>query len=188
LALFPSRNRPVTRPRARAMPVMAVGHRVFVHCAGNRLGSVPLADVSGKVLSAVHLADGSAVEVVAWRPRGASDTRYRVRAPHGVDGWLPAENLRPALVPLPPPETPTPAQATPGADASGPRFGQRFQPERPPAYGPRMPEPPTPVAGGGRRFGQHFETEASPASGSPTSAAPPAPVVSAGGRRFGQHF
>jgi len=188
LALFPSRNRPVTRPPARSTPVMAVGQRVFVNCAGNRSGAVTLADVSGEVLSAVHLADGIAVEVVAWRPRGASDTRYRVRAPHGADGWLPAENLRPALVPLSPPETPTPAQATTVADASGRRFGQRFQTERPPAYGSRTPAQPAPVVGGGRRFGQHFETEGSPASGYPTSAAQPAPVVGSGGRRFGQHF
>jgi hypothetical protein len=104
---------------------MAVGQRVFVNSSRDRSGSVTLADVSGKVLSTVHLADGIEVEVVAWRPGGVSDTRYRVRGPHGADGWLPAENLRRALVPLPPPEPPTSAQARiVPANAKGRRFRQ----------------------------------------------------------------
>ena len=188
MAFISSRSRPVPRPASRSTPVMAVGQHVFVNSAGNRSGSVALADVSGKVLSAVHLADGIEVEVVAWRQRGASDTRYRVRAPHGADGWLPAENLRRTLVPLPPPEPPTPAQATSVADASGRRFGQRSHPERPPSSGSLTPAQPTSVVEtGGRRFGQHFETERSPASGSPTPA-PATTATDARGRRFGQHF
>src|SRR2546428_142276 len=106
LAHFPSRNRVVPRSPSRSAPVMAVGQRVFIDVAGNRSGSVVLADESGKVLSTVHLADGFEVEVVAWRPRGPSDTRYRIRTPQGVDGWLPANNLRAALVPLPAHEPP----------------------------------------------------------------------------------
>jgi hypothetical protein len=126
VAFIPSRSRRVAPPPSRSGPVIAVGQRVLVNSAGNRSGSVTLADVSGKVLSAVHLADGIEVEVVAWQPRGASDTRYRVRASNGADGWLPAANLRTVLVPLPPPEPPTPAPATTVADASRRRFGQHF--------------------------------------------------------------
>ena len=187
-----SRSRPVPRPPSRSTPVMAVGQRVFVNSAGNRSGSVTLADVSGKVLSTVHLADGIEVEVVAWRPCGVSGTRYRVREPHGADGWLPAENLRRVLTPLPPPEPPTSAQARIVADAGGRRFGQRSQPERAPSAASLPPtslppaRPAPAVAGGGRRFGQHFETERSPTPASPTPA-PATTDADAKGRRFGQH-
>ena len=185
---FNQSRRPVPRPPVRSTPVMAVGQHVFIHCAGNRSGSVTLADVSGKVPSSLRLADGIEVEVVAWRPSGASDTRYRVRAAQGADGWVPAENLRTALVPVPPPGVSTPARATDEADAGGRRFGQRSETERPPAHPTFTPAPPAPGAGtGGRRFGQHFETERSPPPESPT----PAPATTVGdsrGRRFGQHF
>jgi hypothetical protein len=138
--------------------VIAIGQRVFVNCPGDRSGGVFLADESGKVVSAVHLADGVEVEVVAWRPGGAHDTRYRVRTPSsGADGWLPADNLRKVLVPLPAPE-PSPAAATPVTDTGAKRFGQRaHQTDGPPASAS-----PTPVRWGpaadaaGRRFGQRF--------------------------------
>jgi hypothetical protein len=135
---------------------MAVGQHVFVNSAAGRSGSVTLADVSGKVPSTTHLADGMEVEVVAWRPGGASDTRYRVRGPQGADGWLPAQNLRRLLVPLPPPG---PVASAPGrsvADTGGRRFGERFAPGG--ASAPVSPEPApaeTAVDGKGRRFGQH---------------------------------
>ena len=196
MAFNPSRNRPVPRPPARSTPVMAVGQRVFVNTAGSHSGSVTLTDVSGKIASTVHLADGVEVEVIAWRPGGASDTRYRVREPRGADGWLPAENLRSMPARLPPPEPPASAQARSVADAGGRPFGQRSQPERPlpaaPLPRPWLPPaslPPTqpqPVAGGGRRFGQHFETERSPAPAAPAPT-PPMNVADPGGRRFGQH-
>jgi hypothetical protein len=157
VAFIPSRSRRVAPPPSRSGPVIAVGQRVLVNSAGNRSGSVTLADVSGKVLSAVHLADGIEVEVIAWRPQGASDTRYRVRAPHGADGWLPAENLRTALVPPPPPEPLKPVPATSGADAGRRRFGQRLETEPSPASESPTPAQPAPGADtGGRRFGQHF--------------------------------
>jgi hypothetical protein len=156
LAFIPSRGRSVPRPPSRSTRVMAVGQRVFVNTAGDRGGSVTLADVSGKVLSTVHLADGIEVEVVAWRPGSGSDTRYRVRGPHGADGWLAAENLREALVPLPPPEPATPAPGRIVADPGGRRFGEHFATGR--AAAPASPEPApatTAVDGEGRRFGQH---------------------------------
>ncbi len=126
MSFMPSRSRPVARPRSRSAPVMAVGRRVFVNSAGGRTGSVGHAGGCGGIPTAGQLGDGIEVEVVAWQPRGASDTRYRVRASNGADGWLPAANLRTVLVPPPPPEPPTPAQATTVADASRRRFGQHF--------------------------------------------------------------
>jgi hypothetical protein len=63
------------------------------------------------------LADGTEVEILAWRPRGAVGTRYRVRLTRGgLEGWLESVNLRPALSALvavrPEPAPPT-VTATP---------------------------------------------------------------------------
>lgn len=190
MAFLPSR-RFVPRPPVRSTPVMAVGQRVFVNSPGNRSGSVALGDASGKIQSAVYLSDGSEVEVLAWRPRGASDTRYRVRALHGADGWLPADNLRTALVPPPPPESSTPEQTSAAqsaaADAAGRAFGQRAHAARPSSYAPSTLAQPSPAAAGGRRFGQHSETEPPSAPASPAPSGP-APAIPGGGRRFGQYF
>ena len=156
MAFIPSRGRSVPRPPSRSIPVMAVGQHVFVNSVGDRAGSVTLADVSGKVLSTVHLADGIEVEVIAWRPGGASDTRYRVRGPQGADGWLAANNLRKALVPAPPPEAATAAPARIVADAGGRRFGEHFATGRAAASVVPAPSPAeTVIEGKGRRFGQH---------------------------------
>jgi len=188
LALFPSRGQSVPRPPSRSIPVIAVGRRVFVNCPGNRWGSVGLVDERGKVLSAVHLADGVEVEVVAWRPRGAGDALYRVRTPSdGADGWLPAANLRRVLVPVPASE-PSPTPETPITDAGGRRFGQRSQIGRPPASGSPTPAHPVPAANADRRrFGQQSLIDDPRASGSPAPEQP-APPADARGRRFGQHF
>jgi hypothetical protein len=133
---------------------MAIGQRVFVDSAGNRSGSVALADVSGKVVSPVQLADGVEVRVLEWRPRGTNETRYRVQAPHGVNGWLPAENLRIALVAVPRVEPARRPYAPMVADTGGRRFGQHNHTERPSE--PVAPEPARTVSDtGGRRFGQH---------------------------------
>jgi hypothetical protein len=134
---------------------MAIGQRVFVDSAGSRSGSVALSDVSGKIASAVHLPDGSEVQVVAWRPRGANETRYRVQGPQGVDGWLPAENLRSTLVAVPrvePASMPDARLVT--ADGTRP-FGQRRHTERP--SDTPVPEQVAPSVADsvGRRFGQH---------------------------------
>jgi hypothetical protein len=78
-----------------------------------------LGDETGKVTSAQRVADGLEVEVIAWRPRGANETRYRVRVPStGADGWLPADNLRKLLVPLP-------ASGSIASDAPDPRTDDR---------------------------------------------------------------
>ena len=163
MAFFASRTRSVPRTPRSSLPIIAVGQRVFVSCPSREL--VSLGDESGKRVSAVRLTDGLEVEVIAWRPRGANETRYRVRVPStGADGWLPAVNLRKSLVPLP-----TAASRTLPRPAS-------------PAVTPARPAP---VADDRRRFGQHFDPEHSPASGSSASAKP-APTVAGGRRRFGQ--
>ena len=180
MASFLSRARSVPPPSRRALPVIAIGQRVFVSCAGSGdSGTLFLGDETGKKVSGQCVADGLEVEVIAWRPRGANETRYRVRVPStGADGWLPADNLRKLLVPLPPPGS----------------LGQ----EEKPATGDARPVPPRrrpdpkrssadEVEGGRRRFGQHFDTESSPKS---SSSAPdqPAPRADDRGRRFGQRF
>ncbi len=153
---FPSfRKRVVGRPPTRSGPVMAIGQRVFVDSAGNRSGSVALGDVSGKNPSAVHLVDGSEVQVVAWRPRGANETRYRVQTAQGVDGWLPAENLRSGLVAVPRTEPSVVAPpATMGASSGTRPFGQRRHSEG--ASDVVAPDSVREATdGSGRRFGQH---------------------------------
>ena len=119
----PQHSRPTSRPPARSLPVLAVGQRVFVNTIGDASGSIALGDVSGKVLSAIHLVDGTAVEVVAWRPNGRSNTRYRVQSSQGADGWLAAENLRCGLTAVAPDEPPTGATARDVINPSGRRFG-----------------------------------------------------------------
>jgi hypothetical protein len=134
--------------------VLAVGQRVFVNCGASRNASVALGDESGKVLSAVHLADGVEVEVIAWRPRGATDTRYRVRRPSdGADGWLACINLRSALVPPPAAVQP---ETLPSGDVVRP-FGQRAHTEQPrPVEATPVAQPSTADEARGRRFGQRF--------------------------------
>ena len=152
--MFQPRNRPATRPSST--PTIAVGQRVFVNCPVGRSGSVGLVDINGKVASAVQLADGVEVDVVAWRPRVGAEAFYRVRASsNGADGWLPAGNLRRLAVP--PPPTPTPVATAAPAEEAGSRFGQRRDGGRPaPAPAPARPagRASAPSEGGGRRFGQ----------------------------------
>src|SRR5262249_58845287 len=52
--------------------------------------ALPISRPPGK-----DLADGTEVEILAWRPRGFHGTRYRVRATRdGLEGWLAVDNLR----------------------------------------------------------------------------------------------
>jgi hypothetical protein len=79
-----------------------------------------------------RLADGTEVEILAWRPRGFGDTRYRVRSTrNGLEGWLAVDNLRSTQsavsAPTEPPRSATgsgPLRAA-GSGDSAPRFGQR---------------------------------------------------------------
>lgn len=150
---FPSSRRSIPRP-PRLGFVLAVGQHAFVNSTGSPARPVELGDESGKLLSGEYLIDGVEVEVLAWRPRGPSDTRYRVRGPDGADGWVPAGNLRRSFVPPPSPASPTAAQAAVPADSNGRPFGQRSH------TGLHSPPPltsPAPsAANGGRRFGKRF--------------------------------
>lgn len=149
---FPSSRRSVPRPPRLAI-VLAVGQRVFVNSTDRPSRPVALGDESGKLLTGVRLIDGAEVEVLAWRPRGAVDTRYRVRALDGADGWLPAGNLRMALVPPAPPPAPAAAGQAVPAEGDARPFGRRSHVGLPSA--PRT-SPASSVQGGGRRFGEHF--------------------------------
>jgi len=184
LAPFPPRSRPVSRPPSPA--AITVGQRVFVHCPDGRRGSVLLLDQNGKHLrSAVHLADGVEVEVVAWQPV-AGDAHYHVRAPStDADGWLSGVNLRNSLVPRPPPER-LAAQTPPVIDPGERPFGQRSHTRQSPASGsPTTAQPALDSDDTRRGFGQHFDRDNTPASRTPRQ---PAPAGDARGRRrFGQH-
>ena len=114
--------------------VFAVGRRVYVACAGDRLARVMLTDDGGKRPLA-SLGDGAEVTILAWRPGWAGNTQYRVRATDsGLEGWLPVDNLRlteAAIAPaptVPPPPVVQPAPLRVGGVAdSGRRFGRRFE-------------------------------------------------------------
>jgi hypothetical protein len=96
------------RPSRATGSILPVGRWVFVHCPTNPGKAVELTDDAG-CGSGAMLTDGTEVEIVAWRPRGASGTRYRVQGKdHGVQGWLGGDNLR-APVPVTPPKSPVAA-------------------------------------------------------------------------------
>jgi hypothetical protein len=82
-------------PRSRThASVFAVGRRVHVACAGDRLAHVALTDDAGADVPA-RVADGTQVEILTWRPRGSDGTRSRVRSTrNGLEGWLAVDNLR----------------------------------------------------------------------------------------------
>jgi hypothetical protein len=107
---FPQSNAGHPSRQQASFPVLAVGRRVLVNGNGDGSRRVTLTDPTGTTATGL-LADGTEVEILAWQPRGAGGTRYRIRATTGdVQGWLAAANLRPAP---PPPEpvrrTPIPA-------------------------------------------------------------------------------
>jgi len=102
-------------PASKDRPALAVGSRAVV--TGRERGSdVVLTDDSGTIVVGT-IADGTEVEVVAWRPRRGGDTRYRVAPGAGrPEGWLHATSLRPCevvaapkRVEVTPPRTPAPS-------------------------------------------------------------------------------
>lgn len=109
---------------ARETTVWAVGSRVFVNCPGERgrlVGLTVSEDAGSRPVGT--LGDGVEVEVLAWRPRGAGGTRYRVRAcGDEVAGWVATHDLRATAVA--PPREPAPAPAVPPV-STGRRFGDR---------------------------------------------------------------
>jgi hypothetical protein len=139
-------RRAITRP-PRLSFIIPIGGHVFVHCRAGGSRSVPLADESGHELSGASLVDGVEVEVVAWRPRGPTDTRYRVRATDGErsEGWVFAQELRRSLIPAA-----EAAASVPAAAAPAPPVAQRAHDQH------RRPARPDPADNTGRRFGQRF--------------------------------
>src|SRR5262249_53079287 len=93
--------------------VFAVGRRVYVSCAGAGLARVAWTNDPGAEAQ-TRLADGTEVEILAWRPRGSHGTRYRVRATRdGREGWLAVDNLRGTPSAGPAPVAPPPAATDP---------------------------------------------------------------------------
>jgi hypothetical protein len=117
MAFIRPRQRPAG-PAAKSRVVLAVGQRAFVNALPDALRPVVLTDDHGHPGDGT-LRDGTEVEIVGWRPRGAKGTRYRVRdRSGGSDGWLEAEELRTT------PSRPTPEPAGPPPTAlQGRRFG-----------------------------------------------------------------
>jgi len=160
-------NRQIRRPppvRVTAA-VLAVGQRVFVAQSADGPVFVALTDDDGKNAIA-SLADGTEVEIRAWRPLGSSGARFCVRSTaDGVGGWLAGGNLRGTRVAVtPPPGAPPAAHPAPAPARefdSGRQFGQRnyHSPTSAPAVGPTPPAPraaPLPTReseDSGRRFG-----------------------------------
>ena len=118
------------RPRSTT-PILAVGHRVLVSCPGNGTRGVTLTDSDGTTPLAT-VVDGAEVEIVAWQPRGAGGTRYRIKATSGgMQGWLAAANLRARPLPPPPPRP----VATPPVPSRAPQA--TAAPSRSPVKKPR---------------------------------------------------
>src|SRR5437016_12903975 len=74
--------------------VFAVGRRVFVAGAGDRLARATLTDEAGE-MPLESLGDGTEIAILSLRPGLAGATRYRIRVKDvGRDEWLPRVHLR----------------------------------------------------------------------------------------------
>ena len=94
LVPFQPRRFPSTRGSHQGAPILSVGRRVFVNGPDAAPSSVALLDEIGNT-AGLALPAGAAVEILAWRPRGAGGPRYRVRSTDdGREGWLPGARLR----------------------------------------------------------------------------------------------
>jgi hypothetical protein len=103
-----------TPPVRRQVSVFAVGRRVYVACSEDHPAPVTLTDAAGTD-ALTRVADGTEVEILAWRPRGSDGTRYCVRSTcNGVMGWLPVDNLRNTRAAIP---VPAEAPSVPGGDS-----------------------------------------------------------------------
>ena len=125
MPFIPSRQRSVHPPR-RVQVVLAVGQRVFINRPTDTNYPVSLTDERGVPAAAV-LSDGAEVEIIAWRPRGSTGTRYRVRNhSDGSDGWLAANELRATAVrPAAALADPAAAPSSPARHDTGRPFGSR---------------------------------------------------------------
>jgi hypothetical protein len=127
---FP-RNQPRTDPRVRG-PIFAVGQRVSVKASGGFPPRVTLKNASGRAACGT-LADGSEVEILAWRPGGSRGTLYCVRCTgSGIEGWLGVASLcdpesarSSSETAVPSATTSSVASQAEGSADTGRRFGQR---------------------------------------------------------------
>jgi hypothetical protein len=106
--------------------ILAIGQRAFINRPGDAALMVSLTDERG--VPAATLSDGVEVEIIAWRPRGSTGTRYRVRNhSDGSDGWRAAEELRTTALRPPAPEPIARATSSPtGYYGPGRPFGSRL--------------------------------------------------------------
>jgi len=119
-----SRPRGIVSPRATPM-ILAVGQRAFVHHPGDSPYPVAMTDDQG-VPAAAAMRDGDEVEILAWRPRGSTGTRYRVRRhTDGAHGWLAATELRRTAVRPAPSPSEASSQPNPRQYDTGRPFGSR---------------------------------------------------------------
>jgi hypothetical protein len=119
-----SRQRGVVAPRTTQV-VLAVGQRAFVHHSGDSPYPVAMTDDQG-LPAAAALRDGDEVEILAWRPRGSTGTRYRVRRhTDGAHGWLAATELRRTAVRPASSTTEASPQPSPRYYDTGRPFGSR---------------------------------------------------------------
>jgi hypothetical protein len=111
---------------------LAVGRRVYVTSSGGGRARVALTD-DGSTIAVATLADGTEVEILAWRPLGSVGTRYRVRSTgDGCEGWLAAVNLRSSRL-----RAPKPATAGLPATVAAPRLARNGRASRRRRVGPR---------------------------------------------------
>jgi hypothetical protein len=129
---FPWGPRRGSTPVRVRPPLFAVGQRVSVTCPGGHPARVAFTDdADGRVLGS--LADGTEVEILAWRPNGFRSARYRVRATSNcLEGWLAVASLRgpefvvpPAWIGSGPPTTASTSLRAEKPVDTGRRFGQR---------------------------------------------------------------
>src|SRR4029077_9306480 len=114
MALPPRPRSTSVLPRATgaAAGIFAIGQRAMVHGGPGSRGAPLTSDDGSTVIGT--LPEGAEVDIVAWRPRGAGGTRYRVRSSGAsLEGWVGSANLaaRPPPLPPPPPPNPEPARA-----------------------------------------------------------------------------
>ena len=123
------RRTPMPGPMPRrgdGHPVLAVGGRVLVTTRPG-VPAVALSDENG-VATGASMGTDDEVEIVAWRPRGPSGPRYRIRnSKDGLEGWVDAASLRarPAPPAAPRPQKLPSAPAPRAAVSARPRKSSR---------------------------------------------------------------
>lgn len=125
MSFVPPRSPRVKRAPTSRPAVWAVGRRAYLHCEGRDVTGIVLTDEAG-TQAQLTLADGTPVEIVAWRPHGTGGPRYRVRQVQGdADGWVDARSLRETAAPPPPVVAGETTDDDAGVDPRTRRFGQR---------------------------------------------------------------